>query len=232
MISSLAVCFVGETASIDTALQTTLKQLSTIQLIPEAELERDEPRSKAALFFVQEAEIASAVARVTALKKQLPSLRIVVGIQAMSATNLRQLVEAGADSFVTRRPSLDDLRAALMPHGEDLPSNGETAPVVATEPLDLDLTRRETEILRLLSSGFSNKDVARRLDVSVRTVESHRLILRRKTQTGRLKDLIALARTLNLAPVLDVTPPETHRFAGQDTPVVSEDSAAPKHCRK
>jgi hypothetical protein len=33
---------------------------------------------------------------------------------------------------------------------------------------------REAEVLRFLSAGFSNKEVARRLTVSVRTVETHR----------------------------------------------------------
>ena len=75
---------------------------------------------------------------------------------------------------------------------------------MATEPGDsLGLTPREAEVLRFLSSGFSNKEVARRLALSVRTVETHRLNLRRKTQTGRLKDLVSLARQLGLAPVVD-----------------------------
>jgi len=70
----------------------------------------------------------------------------------------------------------------------------------------LGLTPREAEVLRFLSSGFSNKEVARRLALSVRTVETHRLNLRRKTQTGRLKDLVSLARQLGLAPVVDSDP--------------------------
>ena len=61
-------------------------------------------------------------------------------------------------------------------------------------------------MLRFLSSGFSNKEVARRLTLSVRTVETHRLNLRRKTQTGRLKDLVSLARQLGLAPVVEAEP--------------------------
>ena len=74
-------------------------------------------------------------------------------------------------------------------------------PEVAAESLGL--TPREAEVLRFLSAGFSNKEVARRLTVSVRTVETHRLNLRRKTKTGRLKDLVQLARQIGLAPVLD-----------------------------
>ena len=74
---------------------------------------------------------------------------------------------------------------------------------------------REAEILRFLSAGFSNKEVARRLNLSVRTVETHRLNLRRKTQTGRLKDLVALARHLGLTPVVDAAPV---RSTGGDRP--------------
>ncbi|WP_245436157.1 response regulator transcription factor [Methylobacterium sp. V23] len=187
--------------------------MPSLQMISDAELAQSKPQCKAALIGVQDATVASALVRITTLKKQWPSLRIVVAIQVMDAVKLRQLVDAGADSFVTRRPSLDDLRAALTLCGESLPHEAGTPPVVATEPLGLDLTHRETEILRMLSAGFSNKDVARRLDLSVRTVESHRLNLRRKTQTGRLKDLIALAGRLRLVPVDDVKPPRKFRLA-------------------
>ena len=113
MRATLGVLFGDEIASIDPALQLALKQLPTTRLISEAELDHDEPHSKAALILVQESGIASALVRITALKKQLPSLRIVVAIQAMSAANLRQLVDAGADSFVTQRPCSDELHAAL-----------------------------------------------------------------------------------------------------------------------
>ena len=82
-----------------------------------------------------------------------------------------------------------------------------TGPQEATDSGDtLGLTPREAEVLRFLSAGFSNKEVARRLALSVRTVETHRLNLRRKTQTGRLKDLVTLARQLGLAPVVEGEP--------------------------
>lgn len=61
-------------------------------------------------------------------------------------------------------------------------------------------------MLRFLSSGFSNKEVARLLVLSVRTVETHRLNLRRKTQTGRLKELVSLSRQLGLAPITESEP--------------------------
>ena len=58
------------------------------------------------------------------------------------------------------------------------------------------LTAREIDILRSLSEGMSNKEVARRLDLSVRTVETHRLNIRRKTNSHNLSDLVRISRML------------------------------------
>ena len=58
------------------------------------------------------------------------------------------------------------------------------------------LTAREVDILRSLSDGMSNKEVARQLDLSVRTVETHRLNIRRKTNSQNLSDLVRISRIL------------------------------------
>lgn len=61
------------------------------------------------------------------------------------------------------------------------------------------LTGRELEILSLLSSGYCNKEVANKYDLSVRTVEAHRLNIRRKTQSNTLSDLVRVSKSLGLA---------------------------------
>ncbi|WP_372876294.1 response regulator transcription factor, partial [Pseudomonas sp.] len=43
-----------------------------------------------------------------------------------------------------------------------------------------ELTPREREVLQMLVQGLSNKAIARMLEISVRTVETHRLSIRRK----------------------------------------------------
>ena len=55
------------------------------------------------------------------------------------------------------------------------------------------LTAREHEILLLLAHGASNKGVARQLDISVRTVETHRLSLRRKLGVDTASELLKIA---------------------------------------
>jgi DNA-binding NarL/FixJ family response regulator len=69
------------------------------------------------------------------------------------------------------------------------------------------LTDREIEVLRLICQGFSNKDIARRCDLSVRTVETHRFNIRRKTNAPRVRDLVQIAQQMGLMernPQLDV----------------------------
>ena len=55
------------------------------------------------------------------------------------------------------------------------------------------LTAREHEVLLLLAHGRSNKLVARHLDISVRTVETHRLSLRRKLGVDSASELLKIA---------------------------------------
>lgn len=59
---------------------------------------------------------------------------------------------------------------------------------------DLILTKREKEILRLLLSGNSNKEIAEALDISKRTAEVHRFNLMKKL---KVKNLIELANKAN-----------------------------------
>ncbi|WP_427924992.1 response regulator [Streptomyces sp. cg40] len=63
---------------------------------------------------------------------------------------------------------------------------------------DASLTARELQVLSLLALGHTNQEVARRLFVSVRTVETHRARVRDKLGTETRADLIAAARERGL----------------------------------
>ena len=132
---------------------------------------------------------------VAALKARSPGLPVMVEISAAAANDLHRLLEAGVDAVVASGIPARDVRiiAASLALSAPASASGETSP-------EFGLTAREIEVLRFLSAGFSNKEVARRLDVSVRTIETHRFNLRRKTQAGRLKDLVHLARRMGLPP--------------------------------
>jgi len=55
------------------------------------------------------------------------------------------------------------------------------------------ITRRETDVLRLLAGGSSNKEIATQLDISLRTVETHRANIMHKLQLHSLTDLVRYA---------------------------------------
>jgi PAS domain S-box-containing protein len=67
---------------------------------------------------------------------------------------------------------------------QDVPSPGETPP---------ELTAREREVAGLLADGKSNKQVAARLEISVRTAEAHRARIMRKLRVGSLAALVRYA---------------------------------------
>ena len=55
------------------------------------------------------------------------------------------------------------------------------------------LTPREREVMLLIVAGHSNKEIARQLELSTRTIETHRGHIMEKTGAHSLADLIALA---------------------------------------
>jgi DNA-binding NarL/FixJ family response regulator len=65
------------------------------------------------------------------------------------------------------------------------------------------LTMREREVLLLAAEGLTNPQIAKRLFISVRTVESHRASLMRKLELRHQTDLVRYAIGRGLLP-LDV----------------------------
>lgn len=62
------------------------------------------------------------------------------------------------------------------------------------------LTPRQNEILRLVSQGNTNRDIARRLSISVRTVEVHRFNLMRRLKVRNVAQLLRQALQLGFLP--------------------------------
>lgn len=205
MNQAVGVLIVDEPVGLGPVLRAFLEHEPSLHTVGEADLPLGGPgtESVVALVFLPETVSKSALARIAALKRH-PSLRVLAAFQSLPAETLRNLLEAGADAVVAQSATPREISATIvrLAHA-GAADTAESGPVEAGEGL----TPREAEILRFLSAGFSNKEVARRLSLSVRTVETHRLNLRRKTQTGRLKDLVCLARQLGLAPVVESETP-------------------------
>ncbi|MCJ2034073.1 response regulator transcription factor [Methylobacterium sp. J-068] len=207
MNQAVGVLIVDEPRELETTFRAVLEHEPRLQTVSEADLTRGQgaPARSVALVFVGSEPGAAILSRIAMLKGRQPGLTVLVAFESLRADLLGRLVQAGADAFVARSATPRDVCHAILALAASPvtpPSASEEAAGEGASVID-GLTPREAEILRFLSAGFSNKEVARRLNLSVRTVETHRLNLRRKTQTGRLKDLVSLARQLGLAPVVD-----------------------------
>lgn len=102
---------------------------------------------------------------------------------------------AGARGYVLKDASVHELIAAIdaVAAGGTYYSAGVAKALLHARPAADELTPREREILLMLAHGCSNKAVARALDISTRTVETHRLRLRRKLGIDSQSEMLKLA---------------------------------------
>lgn len=138
-----------------------------------------------------------------ALKKMRPESVIITLTRHTDEAYLQELLRAGASGYVLKRSAPTELLHAIRltaAGGQYLDS---TLTARATAGLIGEdrgagrgpgrLTDREAAVLRLIASGYSNKEIAARLALSVKTIEAHKANAMRKLDlTGRI-DIVKYA---------------------------------------
>ena len=137
------------------------------------------------------------------LKQQQPGIAVVSLTRHSDDAYLQELLRAGVSGYVLKQsPPTELLQAirAAAAGGQYLDSSL-TARVTAgflarenrAQKAGGSLSERESEVLRLIASGYSNKEIAARLTLSVKTVEAHKANAMRKLElTGRI-DIVKYA---------------------------------------
>jgi DNA-binding NarL/FixJ family response regulator len=82
-------------------------------------------------------------------------------------------VAAGASGFIPKSFTADQMIAAIRKVLSGEVFVPETADLTAPAPQPTGLTLRQLEVISMLGRGFSNKEIARALDVAERTVKAH-----------------------------------------------------------
>ena len=106
-------------------------------------------------------------------------------------------LKAGAVDFLEKPFEADALLAGIAEALRAQPAPTDLAETQARVAL---LTPREREVMDLVAAGFSNKVVAHRLGIAVRTVEIHRAHVMEKTGARNLSELVRLAIRLEGSP--------------------------------
>ena len=135
------------------------------------------------------------------LKECCPEVHVLALTRHKDDGYLQQLLRAGASGYVLKQSPprellhairavaaggkyLDPAVAARVMGSYSAPLRGEPSEALR------ELTRREEEILRFIALGHSNKEIATRLDVSVKTVEVHKANAMRKLNMQSRIDIV------------------------------------------
>ncbi len=117
--------------------------------------------------------------------KEVPGVKVI----ALSMHSEKQLIDgmlrAGASGYLLKESAFEELIKAirivcagkkyLSPDVTDIVLQDYLNPSIDNDhPLTPDLTLREREVLQLIVEGCATKEVANRLNISIKTVESHR----------------------------------------------------------
>lgn len=120
------------------------------------------------------------VSAIAGLKQANPGIRVLVLSSFADEDQVFGAMRAGADGYLLKDVEPDDLATALRQVRRGLPA---LHPDVATLLMRRDvepaaaimdqLTPRELDVLRLVVEGFANKEIARRLAITEKTVKTH-----------------------------------------------------------
>jgi DNA-binding NarL/FixJ family response regulator len=138
-----------------------------------------------------------------ALKRVQPAVAVVALTRHEDDTYLEELLRAGASAYVLKQSApttfLQAIRAVaaggvyLDPAMTSRVADGLLDHRPTSGRSSASISERESDVLRLIAIGHSNKEVAARLDISVKTVEVHKANAMRKLGlTGRV-DVIRYA---------------------------------------
>lgn len=137
------------------------------------------------------------------IAKDCPGTRVLILTMFAEPDYLFYTLRGGASGYVLKNSSADDLRAAVHAVAEggtyidpkmaaSLTERVASGGKAADDSLQ-ELTSRELEILQLLALGYTNKEVAERSFLSVKTVEAHRSKIYKKLGISTRAELVAYA---------------------------------------
>jgi two-component system response regulator NreC len=138
------------------------------------------------------------------IKKNLPEVKVLILTMYQDDEYVLQALHSGASGYVLKDVAVEELVTAIRAVNNDQyylsPSISRTvidAYLRKTEkgekePLEL-LTAREREIVQLIAEGYTNKEIAAKLFISVKTVDAHRSHIMEKLDIHEVARLVKYA---------------------------------------
>lgn len=130
-------------------------------------------------------------------KKIRPEIKFIILTMHEEREYIKRALTAGAEGYLLKNVEKAELEKAIKTVSEGgkyfspLITNilAEYVAKPAAAPA-AEISPREKEVLELVAQGFSTKQIADKLDISVRTVESHRINMLKKLEVSNTAELI------------------------------------------
>ncbi len=136
------------------------------------------------------------------LHQEMPQVKIVILTMHKSEEFVTRALFSGVKGYVLKDNALEELIQCIFQvyEGKMFLSHTITELVVATYmkesqegSRDAAMSTREREILQLLAEGFNNKYISEKLNLSIKTVETHRANIMRKMGFKNITELVLFA---------------------------------------
>ena len=140
------------------------------------------------------------------VKRQWPSLSILVITANKILYKVHEAMTAGAQAYVLKQRNQQIFFSAFQAviSGKqfiDPNLNFSTASATVNTQLPISqqgLTCRELQVLKLISEGYKNREIAESLSISIKTVAAHRLNLMKKLDVHNIAGMVAWSTRLGL----------------------------------
>lgn len=137
------------------------------------------------------------------IKQKFPEIKVLVLTMYNDREIINEILQAGANGYILKNTGKQELLEALEAlNRNDTYYSSEVVntlienmknPFKEKQIISSDLTEREIEIVRLIVREFSSAEIAEKLFISQRTVETHRKNILRKTGVKNIVGLIKYA---------------------------------------
>lgn len=138
------------------------------------------------------------------IKKMFPQIKILALTMYTNEEYILQILQAGASGYVVKQAAPAELLSAIQAvyRGDSFlsPSISKTLideyikHTAPQNPIEQEkLTDREREVLQLIAEGYSNREIADKLNLSVKTIGVHRTNIMEKLEVHNVTDLVKYA---------------------------------------
>ena len=138
------------------------------------------------------------------IMQRVPDTRVLILTRHADQEYVKSILKAGASGYLVKKSAVEELVIAIqaVQRGDSYLDPSISTSIIKeyldpiageSKTLEIKLTSRQYEVLQLIAEGHPNREIASRLNISVKTVENHRANIMKSLDLHSTADLIQYA---------------------------------------